>query len=390
MNDHDAQTDLIRSGLERTAFDETSPAMFLTSGYVYPNAEAAEAAFAGDLDHYIYSRYGNPTVDAFAERLRTYEGAEACWATASGMSAVFTALIASLDQGDHVVAAQGLFGSCFVILSEILPRWGITTEFVDGADLEAWEKALETPTQVVFFETPSNPMQDLIDVAAVSELAHAVGARVIVDNVFATPVFQKPLTLGADVVVYSTTKQIDGQGRTLGGAILSSREFADDNLKPLMRHTGPAMSPFTAWTLLGALETLELRVHQQAKSAAAVTHFLHDRPNVDWVRYPFDSQHPQHELATRQMTGGGTVVTFGISGGKAAAFAFMNALQVFDISNNLGDSKSLVTHPATTTHRRLGPQVRADMGITDGTLRLSIGLESAHDLTRDLDRALSS
>lgn len=386
MTDHEPATNLIRAGLQRSAFDETSPAMFLTSGYVYPSAEAAEAAFAGELDHYIYSRYGNPTVDAFSERLRTYEGAEACWATASGMSAVFTSLIASLEHGDHVVAAQGLFGSCFIILNEILPKWGITTEFVNGSDLDAWEKALQTPTKVVFFETPSNPMQDLIDVTAVSELAHAAGARVIVDNVFATPVFQKPLTLGADVVVYSTTKHIDGQGRTLGGAILSSQEFAEEKLKPLMRHTGPAMSPFTAWTLLSALETMELRVRHQASSALEITDFLVGR--TEWVRYPFHVAHPQHALATRQMTGGGTVVTFGISGGKANAFEFLNALALFDISNNLGDSKSLVTHPATTTHRRLGPEVRTQMGITDGTIRLSIGLEAVTDLINDLERAL--
>ena len=378
----------VRGGLARSDFDETAEALFLTSGFVYDSAEQAEAAFKEEIEKFIYSRYGNPTVAMFEERLRLLEGAEACFATASGMSAVFVALSALLGQGDRVVASRGLFGSCFVILDEILPRWGVETVFVDGPDLEQWRDALSEPTTAVFFETPSNPMQELVDMASVVDLAHAAGAKVVVDNVFGTPVFSKPLQFGADVVVYSATKHIDGQGRTLGGAVLGSREFIDGPVKNLMRHTGPAMSPFNAWVLVKGLETLSLRVEKQAASALAVAQSLEEHPRVTRVVYPWLESHPQHELARRQMSGGGTVVTFEVDGGKAEAFAVMNALRIVDISNNLGDAKSMVTHPATTTHRRLSPEARAAVGITDGTVRISIGLEDPADLIEDLTAAL--
>ncbi|CAN7340147.1 O-succinylhomoserine sulfhydrylase [Terrabacter sp. LjRoot27] len=378
----------VRGGLSRSGFEETSEALYLTSGFVYDTAEDAEAAFKGDVDRFVYSRYGNPTVAMFEERLRQIEGAEACFATGSGMSAVFVALAAILGQGDRVVSSRALFGSCFVILDEILPRWGVETVFVDGADLDQWREALSEPTTAVFFETPSNPMQELVDVAAVTELAHAAGAKVVVDNVFGTPVFSKPLDLGADIIVYSATKHIDGQGRTLGGAVLGPKEFIDGPVQNLMRHTGPSMSPFNAWVLVKGLETMSLRVERMADSALEVARFLETHPSVKRVVHPFLESHPQHDLAKRQMLAGGTVVTFELDGGKDEAFALMNALQVIDISNNLGDSKSLITHPATTTHRRLTPEARASVGITDGVLRVSIGLEDVRDLVDDLRRAL--
>ncbi|GAA2738915.1 O-succinylhomoserine sulfhydrylase [Pedococcus aerophilus] len=378
----------VRGGLSRSNFDETSEALYLTSGFVYESAEQAEAAFKDEVDHFIYSRYGNPTVSMFEERLRQLEGAEACFATASGMSAVFVALAALLGQGDRVVSSRGLFGSCFVILDEILPRWGVETVFVDGPDLDQWREALSVPTQAVFFETPSNPMQELVDMRAVSGLAHAAGAQVVVDNVFGTPVFSRPLEHGADVVVYSATKHIDGQGRALGGAVLGTSEFVNGPVKNLMRHTGPAMSPFNAWVLVKGLETLSLRVRQQAANALAVAQALEAHASVTKVVYPWLPSHPQHELARRQMLGGGTVVTFELDGGKDEAFALMNALRVVDISNNLGDAKSMVTHPATTTHRRLAPEARAAVGITDGTVRISVGLEDPQDIIEDLLRGL--
>ncbi len=382
----------VRGGLDRTDFAETSEALFLTQGYVYDSAAQAEAAFAGEVEHFIYSRYGNPTVSVFEERLRLLEGAPACFATATGMAAVFTSLAALLRAGDRVVAARALFGSCFVILDELLPRWGITPEFVDGHDLDQWEAALATPARAVFFESPSNPMQDLVDVRAVCELAHAAGAQVVVDNVFATPLLQRPMELGADIVVYSATKHIDGQGRVLGGAILGSREYVDGDVQTLMRHTGPSMSPFNAWVLLKGLETMRLRVEHQCAGALRIAGVLQDHPRVRSVRYPFLPSHPQHELALRQMSGGGTVVTLELDGGsrsqKDAAFALLDRLRIVDISNNLGDAKSLVTHPATTTHRRLTPQARAAAGITDGVVRISVGLEDVEDLLDDLDRAL--
>lgn len=378
----------VRSGLARSGFEETAEALYLTSGFVYDSAEAAEAAFSGESDRFVYSRYGNPTTAMLQERLAALEGAEACTATASGMSAVFTALAALLGAGDRVVASRGLFGSCFVILDEILPRWGVETVFVDGPDLEQWRQALSQPTTAVFFESPSNPMQELVDMRAVSDLAHAAGAQVVVDNVFGTPVFSRPLDHGADVVVYSTTKHIDGQGRVLGGAILGRREFIDGPVQNLVRHTGPTMSAFNAWVLLKGLETLRLRVEAQAATALTLAEVLEAHPKVSRVVHPFLVSHPQHELAKRQMSGGGSVVTFQIDGDKAEAFALMNALRIVDISNNLGDSKSMITHPATTTHRRMGADARAAIGITDGTLRLSVGLEDAGDLVDDVRQAL--
>jgi O-succinylhomoserine sulfhydrylase len=378
----------VRAGLSRSGFQETSEALYLTSGFVYESAEAAEAAFSGGDERFVYSRYGNPTVRMFEERIAGIEGAEAAFATASGMAAVWVALAALLGKGDRVVSSRSLFGSCFVILDEILPRFGVETVFVDGPDLEQWREALSVPTTAVFFETPSNPMQELVDIRAVSELAHAAGAQVVVDNVFGTPVFSRPLEHGGDIVVYSATKHIDGQGRTLGGAVLGTREFIDGPVQNLMRHTGPAMSPFNAWVLVKGLETMSLRVERMAQSALAVAGFLEGHPRVRRVVHPFLESHPQHDLAKRQMLGGGTVVTFEIEGGKAEAFAFMNALKIVDISNNLGDSKSLITHPATTTHRRLSAEARQAVGITDGVLRISVGLEDVRDLIDDLSRAL--
>lgn len=383
-----AQTLAVRGGQARSTFDETSEGLYLTSGFVYGSAQEAEAAFTDGVDKFVYSRYGNPTVAMFEERLRLLEGAPAAYATASGMSAVFTALAALLGAGDRIVSSRGLFGSCFVILDEILPRWGVETVFVDGPDLDQWRDALSEPTAAVFFETPSNPMQELVDIAAVSELAHAAGAQVVVDNVFGTPVFSRPLDHGADIVVYSATKHIDGQGRVLGGAILGPQEYIDGPVKNLIRHTGPSLSPFNAWVLLKGLETMDLRVRRMAESSLTIARALQEHPKVSRVIHPWLPEHPQHELARRQMSGGGTVVTFDVVGGKAEAFALMNALSIVDISNNLGDSKSLITHPATTTHRRMGEEARAAIGIADSTLRISIGLEAAEDLVADLRRAL--
>jgi O-succinylhomoserine sulfhydrylase len=379
----------VRGGIARTELAETSEALFLTQGYVYDSAAQAEGAFAGEVDHFVYSRYGNPTVSIFEERLRLLEGAPACFATATGMAAVFNSLAAFLRTGDRVVASRALFGSCFVILDELLPRWGITCDFVDGHDLAQWERALATPAQGVFFESPSNPMQELVDVRAVCELAHAAGARVVVDNVFATPLLCRPLEWGADIVVYSATKHIDGQGRVLGGAILGPKPYIDEEVQVLMRHTGPSLSPFNAWVLLKGLETLRLRVERQCASALLIASWLEQHPRVTMVRYPYLPSHPQFELARRQMTAGGTVVTFELDGGKPGAFAALDRLRVIDISNNLGDAKSLVTHPATTTHRRLTPQARAAAGITDGVVRVSVGLEDVEDLLADLEQALA-
>jgi len=379
----------VRGGLARSGFDETSEALFLTSGYVYASAQEAEAAFKDEIDRFVYSRYGNPTVAMFQDRMRLLEGAQACFATATGMSAVFVALAALLGKGDRVVSARGLFGSCFVILDEILPRWGVETVFVDGSDLEQWRAALAEPAAAVFFESPSNPMQELVDIAAVCELAHGAGAKVVVDNVFGTPVFSKPLEQGADVIVYSATKHIDGQGRTLGGAILGTADFINGPVKNLMRHIGPSMSPFNAWVLLKGLETLSLRVERMAASALELARALESHPKVSRVIYPWLESHPQHDLAKRQMYGGGTVVTFELVGGKNEAFAVMNALEIVDISNNLGDAKSMITHPATTTHRRLGEAGRLAVGITDGVLRVSVGLEDVRDLREDFQHALA-
>ena len=383
----------VRGGILRSQFEETSEAIFLASGYVYGSAAEAEKAFTGEVDRYVYSRYGNPTITMFEERLRLIEGAPAAFATASGMAAVFTSLGALLGAGDRLVAARSLFGSCFVVCSEILPRWGVEVEFVDGEDLSQWEKALSVPTQAVFFETPSNPMQSLVDIVAVTELAHAAGAKVILDNVFATPLLQQGFPLGVDVVIYSGTKHIDGQGRVLGGAILGDKEYIDGPVQKLMRHTGPAMSAFNAWVMLKGLETLAIRVDYQNKSAQRIAEHLEGHPAVRWVRYPFLSSHPQYDLAKRQMSGGGTVVTFELdapdSAAKQRAFELLDGLRLINISNNLGDSKSLVTHPATTTHRAMGPEGRASIGLGDGVVRISVGLEGTDDLIADIDSALS-
>ncbi len=381
-------TTLVRGGLTRSGFDETAEALYLTSGYVYGSAAEAEAAFSGEHDRFVYSRYANPTVAMFQERLRLLDGAEACTAMASGMAAVFAALISPLRAGHKVVASRALFGSCHVILTEILPRFGIETVLVDGTSLEEWEAAFAGGARLAFLESPSNPGLEIIDVQAVADLAHAAGALLVVDNVFATPVLQKPFELGADVVVYSATKHIDGQGRTLGGAVLSSQAFMDDYVIPFIRHTGPSLSPFNAWVLVKGLETLRLRVEAASASAEAIARQLGEDDRIVAARYPTLDPHPQAELARRQMSAGGTLLTITLDGGKDAAFRFMDRLQLIDISNNLGDSKSLITHPATTTHRRLSPADRATVGITDGMMRLSIGLEDRADLLADIDQAL--
>ncbi len=381
-------TILVRGGLTRTAFNETAEAIFPTSGYVYGSAAEAEAAFAGEVDRFIYSRYGNPTVAMFEERLRLIEGAEACMATASGMAAVFASLASYLSAGDRVVASRALFGSCSVILNEILPRLGIESVLVDGTDLDQWAAALETPTNAVFLESPSNPGLRIVDIAAVCDLAHDAGALVVVDNVFATPILQKPLELGADVVVYSATKHIDGQGRVLGGAVLGTQSFVDDYLMPFLRHTGPSMSPFNAWTLVKGLETLRLRVDASCKSASMLAAKLDGHDRLESVLYPGSPSHPQHDLAMQQMSQGGTVLAVNVAGDKSDTFRFLDGLRLFDISNNLGDSKSLATHPATTTHRRLGPEGRAEVGIGESMVRLSVGLEDAEELLADIVNSL--
>jgi len=388
----------VRGGHRRSDFHETSEGLFLTQGYVYGSAADAEAAFAGEQSRFVYSRYGNPTVHTFEERLRLLEGAEACFATATGMSAVFTTLAALVRSGSRIVSARALFGSTTVIYEEILAKWGVRVDYVDGHVTSQWEEALATPADVVFFETPSNPMQDLVDVRRVCDLAHAAGAVVVLDNVFATPVLQRPLELGADVVVYSATKHIDGQGRVLGGAILGPRAFLEGPVQTFVRNTGPSLSPFNAWVLLKGLETLSVRVRAQNAAALQVATALEALPGLATVRYPYLPSHPQHDLALAQQSGGGTVVTFDLAVPDGAApdeakkrtFRFLDALRVVDISNNLGDAKSLVTHPATTTHRKLGPAGRAAVGIAETTVRLSVGLEDPLDLIEDLEQALGA
>ena len=384
------QTRAVRGGQIRSNFDETSEALFLTSGYAYSSAEEAEATFKGESNHYQYSRFGNPTVTMFENRLAALEGAEACRATSTGMSAVFFALLALLKSGDRIVAARQLFGSCHYIVTDLLPKYGIQSELVDGGDLAQWEKALAKPTQAVLFESPSNPMLDIVDVKAVCDLAHKAGAKVVLDNAFATPILQRPLEFGADVVVHSATKYIDGQGRTLGGAVLGSKEFIIDKLQPIIRNTGPSLSPFNAWVLVKGLETLGLRVERHCANARRVADALAAHPAIGRVLYPGRPDHPQHALAAKQMSDFGGVVTFDVKAGKPAAFAALNRLQIVDISNNLGDAKSLVTHPATTTHMRIGAEERAKLGITDGTVRLSVGLEDVEDIVADLVQALGA
>ena len=383
-------TRLVHGGVQRSQFGETAEALYLTSGYVYDSAEQAEGTFAGTVEHYQYSRFANPTLSMLEERLCLIEGAEACRTTGTGMAAVNAALLAHLKSGDRVVASRALFGSCHWIVSTLLPKFGIATEFVDGGDLAQWRTALSRPTQLVLLETPSNPMLEMVDLRAVADLAHAAGAIVVVDNVFATPLLQQPLKLGADVVVYSCTKHIDGQGRVLGGAVLAGRKWINETLQPFIRNTGPALSPFNAWVLLKGMETLALRVDAGCRSAVSIAEFLAARPEVTRVWYPTRADHPQQALALAQMTAGGTVVTFEVAGGKDAAFLVMNAFHLIAVSNNLGDSKSLVTHPATTTHMRIGPEERARLGITDGVIRLSVGLEDADDLKDDLMQALAA
>jgi O-succinylhomoserine sulfhydrylase len=382
------RTRLVHGGSRRSDFGETSEALFLTSGFRYLRAEDAAERFADRAPGYMYSRVANPTVRMFEERLALIEGAEDAAATATGMAAVHAALMSQLRAGDRVVGARLLFGSCHYILTEILPRFGVEVVLVDGADLDAWAVALAAPARLVFFETPGNPTLELIDIAAVAELAHRAGARVIVDNVFATPILQRPLDLGADLVVYSATKHIDGQGRCLGGAILCDRALRYETLQPYLKHTGPTLSPFNAWVLLKGLETLDLRVQQHDRNALEVARFLEEHTGAEEVLYPGLPSHPQHELARRQMSGGGGLVAFRTGGGQRRAFAVLNRLRLIALSNNLGDAKSLITHPATTTHQRFTAEDRARLGITDDLLRLSVGLEDPDDLIEDLDQAL--
>jgi O-succinylhomoserine sulfhydrylase len=384
------QTRLVRGGLARSEFGETAEAIYLTSGYVYEDAEQAEARFKNRDPGYIYSRYGNPTVSMFEERMCLLEGASASRAVASGMAAVNASIMCQVRAGDRVVASRALFGSCRYIIEELLPRYGVTTVLVDGPNLDQWRAALKPGARCVFIETPANPTLELIDIAAVAELSHAAGARFIVDNVFATPVLQKPLPLGTDIVVYSTTKHIDGQGRCLGGVVLGSESFINDELQPYLRHTGPSLSPFNAWVMLKGLETLELRVRQHCTNAALVADFLATHPAVTRLLYPGRADFPQAALARHQMSGGGSLVTFELRGDKTRAFRFLDALSLIDISNNLGDAKSLVTHPATTTHQRLSPEARAQLGIADSMVRLSVGLEDPADIIEDLDQALAA
>jgi O-succinylhomoserine sulfhydrylase len=384
------RTVLTHSGLQRSQFEETCEAIFMTSGYVYSSAEEAEDAFKNDGTRYVYSRYANPTITMFEERLRILEGAEACRATASGMAAVFAAFACFLKAGDKVVASRALFGSCLYILQNILPKYGIKTELVDGRDLDQWKAATKGGVTATFCESPSNPGLELVDLKAVAELTHAAGGVFVIDNVFASPLLQKPLALGADIVVYSATKHIDGQGRSLGGAVLGSQKFIGESLAPFLRHTGPALSPFNAWLLVKGLETLELRVTQQCDSALKIASFLERHAKVRGVRYPGLESHPQYALAQRQMKGAGTVVVFDVGRSKEETYRFLNALKLARISNNLGDSKSLVTHPATTTHQRLTPAERETVGISDALVRLSVGLEDPQDLIEDLDQALKA
>jgi O-succinylhomoserine sulfhydrylase len=382
------KTRLVRGGLKRSANQETSEAMYLTSGYAYDSPEQAEARFKGEDTGYVYSRFGNPTVTMFEERIALIEGAPVARATATGMAAVTAALLCHLKQGDHVVAARAMFGGCRYVIEEVLPRFGITSTLIDGINLEAWRAGVKPNTKVLFLETPANPTLEVIDLRAVAEIAHKAGARLIVDNVFATPILQRPMEYGADIVVYSATKHIDGQGRCLGGVILSDEKFVKDHLQIFLRNTGPSMSPFNAWVLGKALESLDLRVRAMCEHAAAIADMLAREKNVTRVIYPGRPDHPQHALARAQMGLGGSIVTFEVAGGKAGAFAVERALKLVDISNNLGDAKSLITHPSTTTHFRLTPEARAELGVTDGMLRLSVGLEDPADIAEDLAQSL--
>ncbi|MGY9000403.1 MAG: O-succinylhomoserine sulfhydrylase [Rhodospirillales bacterium] len=384
-------TNLVRGGTNRSNFGETNEGIFMTSGYVYDTAEQAQRSFQGEEERFIYSRFSNPTVGMFEDRMALLENAASCRATATGMAAVYAALASSLKAGERLVSSKALFGSCDYICRDLLPKFGIESTMVDGTNLDEWEAALSEPTAVVFMETPSNPQLDIINLPAVAEMAHAVGARVIVDNVLATPISQRPLELGADVVVYSSTKHIDGQGRALGGCVLTDDvEWADGNLKQFLRHTGPSMSPFNAWVHLKGLETLEIRVERHCKSAQRVAEFLEGHVAVKKVLFPGLESHPQYVLAQKQMTGPGTVVSFELDGDMARTFKFMNGMNLIDISNNLGDAKSLLTHPATTTHQRMSPEGRLEVGITESLVRLSVGLEDVDDIIEDLEQALKA
>jgi O-succinylhomoserine sulfhydrylase len=385
---HRIETRLVHEGHDRTPHGETAEALFLTQGFVYESAESAERRFLNEEPGYSYSRYSNPTVDAFEQRMAAFEGAEAGRATASGMAAVTAAMVGQVQAGDHVVAARALFGSCRWVVEDLLPRFGVGCTLVDGADLDQWRAAVRPETKAFFLETPTNPSLEIVDIAAVADIAHRAGATLTVDNVFATPLFQKPLALGADCVVYSATKHIDGQGRCLGGVILASTEFIETKVQQFLRMTGPSISPFNAWVLLKGLETLPLRVERQTATAGYLADSLHDHPKLQRLTYPGRSDHPQADLIRRQMSGGSTMIALEVKGGKAATFRFLNALELIRISNNLGDAKSLVTHPSTTTHQRFAPELREEMGISDGLVRLSVGLEHRDDLLADLTDAL--
>ncbi len=389
-NNWQLATELVHGGTLRSSFGETSEAVFLTSGYVYETAEKAEARFKGEAEGYIYSRFSNPTISMFEERMKRLEGAEDARATATGMAAVTASLMCQLKAGDHVVSAKALFGSCLYVVETFLPRYGIETTLIDGEELEQWKAAVQPNTKAFFYETPTNPKLSLVDMQAVSDIAHEAGANVVVDNVFATPVLQKPLEYGADVVVYSATKHIDGQGRCLGGVVLGSEEFVSENLHNYMRQTGPSISPFNAWVMLKGLETLPIRVERHVANAGAVADWLADHPKIVRVFYPGRSDHPQYDVAKKQMKAGGNLVAFEIRGGKSEAFQFCNTLKLIKISNNLGDAKSLITHPATTTHQRLTPEGRAELGIGDNLLRLSVGLEDISDLKEDIEQSLTA
>ena len=388
--DLNPQTAAVREGLARSGFGETSEALYLTSGFTYTSAQEALDSFTDETDHFLYSRFHNPTVAMFEKRLAAIEGAEHCVATGSGMSAMFASLACLVKAGDHVVASAAMFSSCHVVITEILPKWGVTYELVKANDKAAWEKALSRPTKAVFIETPSNPLLEIVDIRFVSDLAHKVGATVIVDNVMASPVLQKPLELGADVVMYSATKHIDGQGRVLAGALLGSFSYIYEKLIPFVRHTGPTISPFSAWVLVKSLETMEMRVMRMAENAQAIAEFLEGRKEIKSVRYPGLASHPDSAVIKKQMKAGGTTIGIEFAGSQKDAFKFMDSLKVVDISNNLGDSKSLITHPASTTHRRLSPDVQAEMGITPSVVRLSVGLEHIDDLLKDITQALNS
>jgi len=384
------QTAAVRAGLARSGFGETAEALYLTSGFTYSSAEEAVDSFTDEVDHYLYGRFHNPTVAMFEKRLAAIEGAEFCVATGSGMSAMFASIACMVSAGDHVVASASMFSSCHVVITEFLPKWGVTFELVKGNDPAAWAKALSKPTKVVFIETPSNPLLDIVDIRMVSDLAHKVGATVIVDNIMASPILQKPLQLGADVIMYSATKHMDGQGRVLAGAILGSFSYIHEHLLPFVRHTGPTLSAFNAWVLVKSLETMDMRVRRMSENAQAIAEYLETRPEINTVRYPGLPSHPDYALAQRQMSGGGSTIGIEFAGTIKDAFKVMNALRIIDISNNLGDSKSLITHPASTTHRRLSPEVQLDMGITPSVVRLSVGLEYVDDLIKDLDQAFKS